>query len=149
MAQTQFIDRRDPNSGGRRSTDSVPVTGVGSIVRGAAETAGRAVATAVGMAAGAAAAVAGKRTATRVDATAEELYWLENYANEPYYDPSYSFEDYLPAYRAGWEGRARFPNRSFEEVERDLQVEYSWNRGQSRLLWDHARQAMRAAWNRL
>jgi hypothetical protein len=149
MAQTEFSDRRDPHSRGRRATDSGPVTGVGSIVRGAAETAGRAVATAVGMAAGAAAAVAGRRTATKVDATAEELYWLENYANEPYYDPSYSFEDYLPAYRAGWEGRARFPNRSFEEVERDLQVEYSWNRGRSRLLWDHARQAMRAAWNRV
>lgn len=42
-----------------------------------------------------------------------------------------TFEDYLPAYRA------------------DLQLEYSWNRGESRLLWEHARQAMRAAWDRV
>jgi hypothetical protein len=149
MAQTQFIDRRNPSSRGRRSSDSGPVTGVGSVVRGAAETAGRAVATAVGMAAGAAAAVIPKTRRVQVDAATEERYWLENYAKEPYYDPGYSFEDYLPAYRAGWQGRARFPNRSFEQVERELQLEYSWNRGESRLLWEHARQAMRAAWDRV
>ena len=119
------------------------------MVRGAAQTAGRAVATVAGMAAGAAAAVARRREPAKVDPAAEERYWLENYTEQAYYDPAYSFEDYLPAYRAGWEGRARFPNSSFEEVERDLQVEYGWNRGESRLLWQHARQAMRAAWDRL
>jgi hypothetical protein len=149
MAQTDFIDRRNPTLRGRRASDAGPHTGVGSIVRGAAETAGRAVASAVGMAAGAAAGVAGRSTPKKVDPGAEEHYWLENYANEPYYDPSYGFEDYLPAYRAGWQGRARFPNRKFEQVERDLQLEYSWNRGESRLLWEHARQAMRAAWDRV
>jgi hypothetical protein len=149
MAQTDFIDRRNPTLRGRRASDAGPHTGVGSIVRGAAETAGRAVASAVGMAAGAAAGVAGRSTPKKVDPGAEEHYWLENYANEPYYDPSYSFEDYLPAYRAGWQGRVRFPNRKFEQVERDLQLEYSWNRGESRLLWEHARQAMRAAWDRV
>jgi hypothetical protein len=121
---------------------------VRSIVRGAAQTAGAAVASAVGMAAGAASALVSRDAAAKVDAAAEERYWMENYAEQPFYDPNYSFEDYLPAYRAGWEGRARFPNCRFEEVERDLQMEYSWNRGESRLLWQHARQAMRAAWER-
>jgi hypothetical protein len=82
-----------------------------------------------------------------VDPAAEEQYWHEHHMNEPYYDAAYCFEDYLPAYRAGWEGRTRFPNRSFDEVERDLEREYSWNRGGSRLLWQNARRAMRAAWD--
>ena len=136
MAQTEFVDRRNPNQRGRRATDHDPVTGVASVLRGAVETAGKVVTE----------TVAGRRTAGRVDASAEERYWLENYTEQPYYDPSYSFEDYLPAYRAGWQARMRFPNSSFEELERELQREYGWNRGESRLLWEHARQAMRAAW---
>ena len=147
MAQTsEFIDRRNPNQRGRRATDSGNDAGADSLVRDAVQTAGRAMASAVGFAAGAAASVA--RRPGKVDPAAQERYWLENYANEPYYDSNYSFEDYLPAYRAGWEGRARFPARKFEDVERDLQVEYGWNRGESRLLWEHARQAMQAAWDR-
>ena len=149
MAQTsEFIDRRNPNQRGRRATDAGPQAAASSLVRGAAHTAGRAVASAVGFAAGAAAAVSRRAAPVKVDPAAQERYWLENYANQPYYDPNYSFEDYLPAYRAGWEGRARFPGCKFEEVERDLQVEYGWNRGESRLLWEHARQAMQAAWDR-
>jgi hypothetical protein len=134
MAQTEFVDRRNPNQRGRRASDHDPVTAVASVLRGAVETAGKAVTDVVGLDRG------------KVDASAEERYWLENYTEQPYYDPSYSFEDYLPAYRAGWQARMRFPNSSFEELERELQREYGWNRGESRLLWEHARQAMRAAW---
>jgi hypothetical protein len=144
MARTDFVDRRNPNQRGRRATDYDPIRGAG-LLRGAAETVGKAAADAVGVAAEAAAALAGRRTA-KVDASAEERYWLENYTEQPYYDANYTFEDYLPAYRAGWQARARFPNSSFEELERELQREYGWNRGESRLLWEHARQAMRAAW---
>jgi hypothetical protein len=146
MAQTDFVDRRNPNQKGRRASDYDAVKDVGALLRGAVETAGKAAAGAVGLAAGAAAAVSGTRITSKVNPSAEERYWLENYAEQPYYDPSYSFEDYLPAYRAGWEARARFPNSSFEQVEHELQREYGWNRGESRLLWQHARQAMLAAW---
>lgn len=72
------------------------------------------------MAAGAAAAVAGRRSATKVDATAEDG-------------------------KAARASRTAGSRRS----SADLQLEYSWNRGESRLLWDHARQAMRAAWDRV
>ena len=132
MAQTPFTERRDPNSRGRRATDTV-----GAMVGDLARTAGRAVSGAVGII----------QSSPGVDPAAEEQYWHEHHMNEPYYDAAYSFEDYLPAYRAGWEGRTRFPKRSFEEVERDLEREYSWNRGGSRLLWQDARRAMRAAWD--
>ena len=110
-------------------------------------TAGKAVAGAVGtvagIAAGTAAAIAGK--SVNVDAANEEHYWREHFSEESYYDGNFTFEDYLPAWRTGWEGRARHGRRSFEEVEQDLQAEFHWNRGQSRLLWEQARDAVRAA----
>lgn len=76
------------------------------------------------------------------------IYWREHYAAEPYYDASFGFEDYLPAWRTGWEGRAKYAGRSFEDAERDLQADFHWNRGESRLLWEQARAAVRAAFER-
>lgn len=122
-------------------------------LKGIVETAGRVVGTAVGtaagMAAGAVSALVGKSPAAQLDAANEELYWREHFASEPYYDPSFAFEDYLPAWRVGWEGRGRHPGRQFDDVEQDLKAEFHWNRGPSRLLWDQARDAARAAFDRL
>ena len=39
-------------------------------------------------------------------------------------------------------------HESFEQAERDLQSDFHWNRGQSRLLWEQARDAVRAAFVR-
>ena len=117
------------------------------------ETAGKAVAgavgTAAGIAAGAAAALVGKAPAPKVDPANEELYWREHYASEPYFEANFSFEDYLPAWRVGWEGRSKYPGRKFEDVEEDLKAEFHWSRGQSRLLWEQAKAAVRAAFERL
>jgi hypothetical protein len=84
-----------------------------------------------------------------VDARVEETYWRSNYMREPYYERGYNFDDYYPAYRTGWEGRARYQNRRFDEVERDLARDYQRNRGDSRLEWAKNRHAARAAWERL
>jgi len=91
---------------------------------------------------------AGRGIAEMLDPAGEEAYWRENYATQPYYQPGYTYDDYHPAYRAGWEGRARHEGRSFEEVEHDLAAEYERHRGSSRLGWDASRAAARAAWNR-
>jgi len=116
------------------------------------ETAGRAVGTVVGtaagVAAGAAQALVGKKPTTEVDPMAEELYWREHFAAEPYYDSNFQFEDYLCAWRCGWEGRTKYAGRRFEDVERDLEQDFNWNRGKSRLLWDQARAAVRASFER-
>ena len=121
-------------------------------LKGIVETAGRVVGTAVGtaagMAAGAVSALVGKAPAPQVDAANEELYWREHYASEPYYDSNFAFEDYLPAWRVGWEGRGRHAGRKFDEIEQDLKAEFHWNRGESRLLWEQARDAARAAFER-
>ena len=86
--------------------------------------------------------------AERVDATVEEAYWRENYLREPYYERGYTFDDYYPAYRTGWEGRVRYQGRSYEQCERDLQRDYQRNRGASQLEWSRNRHAVRAAWER-
>lgn len=81
------------------------------------------------------------------DAANEEVYWREQFAAEPDFDRAFGFEEYVPALRTGWEGRAKYSGRSFEDVERELQADYQWNRGQSRLKWDQAKPAVRAAWD--
>ena len=110
---------------------------------------GVAAGTAAGLAAGAADALVGKKPAKEVDAMAEELYWREHHASEPYFDGvNFAFEDYLPAWQTGWEGRAKYPGRTFDEAMRDLEQDFNWNRGKSRLLWDQARAAVRASFER-
>ena len=93
--------------------------------------------------------LAGKGVAEMIDPTAEEAYWAQNYEREPYYERGYTFADYHPGYRTGWEGRARHEGRTFDEVERELQADYTRNRGKSRLEWDKNRHAARAAWTAL
>jgi hypothetical protein len=97
----------------------------------------------VGTGLGAAAGVA-----EAIDPTAEEAYWSQNYTREPYYERGYSFADYHPGYRTGWEGRARYQGRTFDEVENDLEFDYARIRGKSRLEWEKNRHAARAAWER-
>jgi hypothetical protein len=116
------------------------------------ESTGRAVAgavgTAAGVAAGAAAALTRSKEPRKVDPVIEESHWREHFTAEPYYDATYAFEDYLPAWRTGWEGIGKYPGKSFEQAERDLQADFHWNRGQSRLLWEQARDAVRAGFER-
>lgn len=92
-----------------------------------------------------------RRTARDVacDPVSEEAYWRENYRREPYYERGYTFDDYLPAYRAGWEARSEYQGRSFDEVERELERRYRRTRGASQLGWEKNRHAARAAWERL
>jgi hypothetical protein len=86
--------------------------------------------------------------AERVNAIVEEAYWRENYRREPYYERGYTFDDYYPGYRTGWEGRVRYEGRTYEQCERDLQRDYQRNRGASQLEWAKNRHAVRAAWER-
>ena len=90
----------------------------------------------------------GKGIAEMLDPAGEEAYWRENYQSQPHYEAGYTYDDYHPAYRAGWEGRARYEGRHFDEVERELRADYERRRGSSRLEWERCREAARAAWNR-
>ena len=144
---------RDPITG---TPGAHPVgTGLGAAAGGMAAgaavgTVAGPVGTAIGAAVGAVAGgLAGKAIAEKIDPTVEEAYWAGQYENEAYYDERYSYQDYQPGYRTGWEGRARYSGRTFDEVERDLQADYERNRGKSRLDWENNRDAVRAGWDRI
>jgi hypothetical protein len=152
VERRQGEPNRDPITG---APGAHPVgTGLGAAAGGmAAGAAAGSVAGPVGTVAGAAVgAVAGglvgKGVAEAIDPTAEEAYWSQNYGNEPYYERGYTYADYHPGYRTGWEGRTRYEGRTFDEVERDLEFDYARNRGKSRLDWEKNRYAARAAWER-
>ena len=84
----------------------------------------------------------------RLDPVAEETFWRANYTRETYFERGYTFDDYLPGYRTGWEGRVRYEGRDFDQVERELARDYQRNRGASQLDWSRNRHAARAAWER-
>ena len=80
-----------------------------------------------------------------INPTAEEAYWREAYRREPYYRPEFDYEDYDPAYRVGYTGPMRRAGE-FEELESELAGDFARVRGRSRLRWEEAREAVRAAW---
>lgn len=130
-------------------------TGLGAAGAGAAGAAIGAVVGPAGALAGAAVGaivggLAGKGVAEMIDPTAEEAYWRDSHMDTPYYDATYEYEtDYLPAYQHGWQSRAKYTGKSWDEVERDVEKNWDSNRSGSRLGWDKAKLATRDAWDRI
>jgi hypothetical protein len=90
----------------------------------------------------------GKGAAESVNPTVEEAFWKTAYVEEPYYVEGKAYEYYAPAYRIGWEGRARFPGRQFDDVEAELRKDYDRFVSDGAPDWQIGRQAARSAWNR-
>lgn len=132
-------------------------TGVGATGGGAAGAAigaavGGPIGAAVGLATGAVSGgLAGKGAAEAVNPTAEEAYWRENYAGQPWVERNYTYEDYQPAFRSGYEGYARYygTGKRYEDVEPELRTHWDRSRGRSRLDWERAKLASQAAWERV
>jgi hypothetical protein len=107
--------------------------------------------TAVGIVAGAViGGLGGKAVAESVNPTKEDAYWRENHTREPYYDKNHTYDDYQGAYRTGYEGYATHAKSgtTYEQAEPKLQQQYETTYGKSKLEWEKARHAVRAAWNR-
>ena len=140
-------------------------TGVGAASGGVAGaaigTAGGPIGTAVGAVIGAiAGGLAGKGVAEMIDPTAEDAYWRARHAQQPYAGGS-AYEDYAPAYRAGYTGYRA--GKSFADREADLRMEYEGGPQKAEaeaaqagtgldaapLRWDQAREAARAAYERV
>ena len=129
-------------------------TGVGAAGGGAAGAAiGTAVAGPVGTVVGAvvgavAGGYGGKAVGEVIDPTAEDAYWREKHTTQTFASGS-SYDDYQPAYRSGYEGYVKHSGheREFDEVEPHLRRDYE--SGGSKLPWDRAREASRAAWSRV
>lgn len=143
---------RDPISG---TPGAHPVgTGVGATAGAVAGAAVGSVAGPVGTVIGGAVGavvggLGGKAAGEAVNPTAENAYWQEHYSKEAYVKPNYSYDDYAPAYRTGYENRSKYADRNFDEVESDLRNDYERTKGTSRLAWDDAKDATLAAWHRV
>jgi hypothetical protein len=122
---------------------------VGAVIGGAV---GGPVGAVVGSAIGAVAGgLSGKAAAEAIDPTVEDAYWRENYTTRPYAEPGRTYDDYQPAYRAGYEGYGRYvgTGRTYDEVEPELQRDYETRHGRTGVAWERARHATRDAWNRV
>jgi hypothetical protein len=146
-------ENRDPISG---EPGAHPIgTGLGAAgVGAAAVAAGSAVAGPVGAAVGAvvgavAGGLGGKAIAESIDPTAEDAYWIEKHRTRPYHDKSLDYEHYRPAYRYGWESRSLYGDKTWDEIESELEGGWAERRGNSRLDWKDARHASRDAWERV
>ena len=151
-----MTDERDLNRDPLSGTPGAHPVGVGVGAAGGAATGaaigalGGPVGVAVGAAVGAVAGgLAGKSVAEAIDPTVEEQYWSDNYRSRPYVTNGTDYKTYQPAYRYGWESFERYPGRSFDEVEPELQRGWDAQRGDSTLTWDNAKAATRDAWHRV
>ncbi|WP_226986076.1 glycine zipper domain-containing protein [Ramlibacter tataouinensis] len=116
----------------------------GALAGGLTGPAGAVIGAAVGAVVG---AVTGRRA--KVDHSAEDTYWRDNYSSRPYVKSGASYDEYSPAYRYGAQSYEKYPDRNFDDVESDLSRDWGTARGTSSMEWDHARHASRDAWHRL
>ena len=97
---------------------------------------------------GIAGAAAGKSVAEGVNPTEEEAYWRENHSSQEWADDEYTYDDYAPAYRAGYEGPGRYQT-SWDRAESKIESEWNELKADSRLNWEKAKHATRAGWHRV
>lgn len=83
----------------------------------------------------------------QVDPAREDAYWQAKFDREGYYAPHLDYEDYAPAYCVGYTGFAQYGG-SFEDAEKSLTANWVRIKGDSRLPYEQARLAIRAAWDR-
>jgi hypothetical protein len=91
----------------------------------------------------------GKGSGEELNPTGEEAYWRKSYRNEPYYDSGYTFEDYAPAFLAGYVYRMNNRGTAWNRAEATLQADWESNKEKSNLHWEHAKHAVHAAWHRV
>ncbi len=146
-------ENRDPISG---EPGAHPLgTGLGAAGAGAAAGAvGGAVAGPVGAAVGAvigavAGGLGGKAVAESIDPTVEDAYWRDNHQSRPYADKAVSYDHYRPAYQQGWEARSLHHDKTWDQIEPELESQWTSRRGNSSLDWKNARHASKDAWERI
>lgn len=153
MDRTSTDANRDPLSG---APGAHPVGTAAGGLSGAA--AGAAVGTMVGgpvgtVVGGVIGAVAGglggKGIAEAVNPTQEDAYWRANYSSRPYATKDTKYESLEPAYRYGWESRAKNAGKKWDEVESDMSNGWDEARGNASLAWSDAKGATRDAWDHI
>ncbi len=88
-------------------------------------------------------------TTVQTDTAREQAYWRSHFRNRSYVAQDDSYDDYGPAFGYGIDAHGRRDGRRFEDMESELAREWDQFKGQSSLTWEHAKGAVRDAWNRL
>ena len=94
----------------------------------------------------------GKGVEEHYDPTVEDAYWQQNHGSQPYAaTTSKSYEDYATAYTTGHQGAAEYgaTGSKFADVEDKLKAKYEQTTGAATLPWEHAKDATRAAYDRV
>ena len=90
----------------------------------------------------------GVNAETRPSWDADDQYWRTNYSTRPYVATGGTYDDYNPAYHYGYESRAKYQGKRFDDVEADLGRGWESAKGTSKLDWEKARAATRDSWDR-
>lgn len=85
--------------------------------------------------------------ASAVHADVEREYWKENFHSRDYIRPKHDFSDYEPAYRYGWECRAAYGDKDWEEIQDELAAGWFHFRSDCSLTWDEAAPAAKDAYD--
>ena len=139
LAGKEVAEDSNPTVGGAPVEHKVG-TGVGAatgVMAGTAIAVGT-LAGPVGILAGAAVGalaggLVGQGVAQMVNPVDEDAFWRENYVRSPEYIQGYTYDDYAPAYRAGYEGYGCHKGSTFESSEPTLRSEWEQTKGASRL----------------
>lgn len=124
-------------------------TAAGAAAGGAIGALGGPVGAAIGaVVGGIAGAAGGKAGGEAVNPTVEEAYWRENHSRQGYAEADYSYDDYAPAYRLGWEGPTRY-GTNFEAANSAMRADWEERKGTSKLDWQKAEPAVKASWERI
>lgn len=82
------------------------------------------------------------------DESPQDRYWRANYSSRPYVAEGASYEKYQPAYRHGWEARARLGLMTWNESEPLLRGEWESQDLSKELPWTEASGAIHDAFER-
>jgi hypothetical protein len=122
----------------------------GAVTGAAVGAAGGPVGAAVGaVAGGVLGAKAGDSIAEAVNPTEYTTHFKQNYNTAPYYQSGREWNDYAPAYKYGYDTYGEYRGRDFDSVENDLERKWAETRGESRLAWNEAREAVRDGWHHI
>ena len=87
---------------------------------------------------------------TRLGWDSEDAYWRTNYRNRPYASAANrDYDYYRPGYRYGYDAADRYRDRSWNDVESDLQRDWNSYEHRGSSTWEQMKDAVRDAWDRV
>jgi len=93
--------------------------------------------------------LAGKSAAETINPTTEHEFWRKEYETRPYFTNGTPYAQYGPAFQYGWVSYKNHKGKTFNDVEPQLGRDWESRRGQSKLSWNHAKDATHDARQRV